>query len=95
MKANVDLIFGLLGETLQDMEKTADLMQQLIALGARVHGHTSMPLPQTGFAGQEPGRIGKSIQAIGGKWPGMVYGNWQEQREMANKIARYLREGIL
>lgn len=95
LKASVDFIFGLPGETLQDMEKTADLMQQLIALGARVHAHTFMPLPQTGFAGQEPGRIGKSIQAIGGKWPGRVYGNWKEQREMAQKISRYLREGIL
>ena len=95
LKANVDFIFGFPGETLQDMEKTADLMQQLITLGARVHAHTFMPLPQTGFAGQEPGCIGKSIQAIGGKWPGRVYGNWKEQREMAQKISRYLREGIL
>ncbi len=58
LKANVDLIFGLPGETLQDMEKTTDLMQQLITLGARVHGHTFMPLPHDGFcvSGARPQR---------------------------------------
>ena len=95
MKANVDFIFGLPGETTQDIKKTVEVMNRLIVMGARVHAHTFMPLPQTVFAGQELGRVEKGIKAVSGKWPGAVYGNWKEQSEMAEKISQYLRQGLL
>ncbi|OGF66066.1 MAG: B12-binding domain/radical SAM domain-containing protein [Candidatus Fischerbacteria bacterium RBG_13_37_8] len=44
LKANVDFIFGLPGETLEDQIKTIAVIKDLIAMGARIHAHTFMPL---------------------------------------------------
>ncbi len=41
----VDMIFGLPGETAEDVEATLKLADELAARGARIHGHTFMPLP--------------------------------------------------
>lgn len=91
LKANVDFIFGLPGETMQDIEKTVELMNRLMAMGARIHAHAFVPLPQTLFAKMKPGRIEKGMEAASGKWPGVIYGNWQEQMAMSKKISEYLR----
>lgn len=69
-------------------------MNRLIAMGARIHAHTFMPLPQTFFAGMKPNQIGKGMEAIGGKWPKAVYGNWKEQRELSKKVSEYLRKNL-
>jgi hypothetical protein len=60
-------------------------------MGARIHTHVFMPLPQTSFADMKPGQIRKSMEAISGRWPGAVDGNWKEEMAMAKKIAEYLK----
>ncbi len=95
LKANVDFIFGLPGETKEDIESTVKVISDLVKLGARIHAHAFMPLVQTPFAGKSAGRVGKSIQRIIKKLlpEGIIYGNWKEQEKNAKKISWYLKNG--
>ena len=56
-KVIVDFIFGLPGETLQDMRESLEAMKYVVQLGARIHPHIFAPLPQTAFAKELPGSI--------------------------------------
>jgi B12-binding domain/radical SAM domain protein len=80
-KVNVDFILGLPGETARDMDLTA-------ALGARIHAHSFMPLPQTAFAAEPPSHLSKRLLDTAHKLMGrgQLYGQWQEQ-------ARFSRAG--
>jgi B12-binding domain/radical SAM domain protein len=98
LKANVDFIFGLPGETREDIELTIKMMSYLVEAGARIHAHTFIPLPQTPFSKSlVKRRIDKKTKKmINNLIPkGVVYGDWREQEEMALKIAKYLRSGRL
>ena len=93
LKANVDFIFGLPGETEKDIRLTIKAMIDLVKMGARIHAHTFIPLPQTPFAKAAPGRINKSIRKMIKELTPkrIIYGNWREQEQIAKKIAKYLR----
>ncbi len=60
-KVIVDFIFGLPGETDDDVRDTLEVMAALSRLGARVHPHVFAPLPQTAFAGETPGAISPEV----------------------------------
>lgn len=96
LKANVDFIFGLPGETEEDIKLTIKVMTDLVRMGARIHAHTFMPLPQTPFAKAPAGRINKAFRRMIGELvpKGTVYGDWREQGKIAKKIVRYLKTGI-
>lgn len=81
LKVNVDFILGLPRETERDMDQTAAAMARLAAMGARIHAHSFMPLPQTAFAAEQPGRLSKRLLATVHKLMGrgQLYGQWQEQ----------------
>lgn len=81
LKPHVDFIFGLPGETEDDLTKTIDVLRKLAGMGALIHAHTFMPLPQTGFAGQPPGRLrGRLRLAIKELIrAGVLYGAWHLQ----------------
>jgi len=95
LKANVDFIFGLPGETEEDIKLTIKVIRDLVKMGARIHAHTFMPLPQTPFAKAPAGKIDKSIMNIIKELTpkGIIYGNWREQERIASKIAEYLKTG--
>ena len=97
LKANVDFIFGLPGKTEEDIRLTIKVMSDLVKMGARIHAHTFMPLPQTPFAKAPAGRIDKSIRKMIRELipKGVVYGDWREQERIAKKIAKYLKTGKL
>jgi len=98
LKANVDFIFGLPGETRKDIELTIKMISYLVETGARIHAHTFIPLPQTPFSKSLVRRkIDKSTRKmINNLIPkGVVYGDWREQEEIALKIAKYLKTGRL
>ncbi|MBN1566475.1 MAG: TIGR04013 family B12-binding domain/radical SAM domain-containing protein [Acidobacteria bacterium] len=61
-KVIVDFIYGLPGETDEDMRESLKVMQEVVHLGARIHPHIFAPLPQTPFAKAEPGRIAPLFQ---------------------------------
>jgi len=92
-KPNVDFLFGMPGESYDDIMKTVRVMQDLIKMGANIHAHTFMPLPQTVFADKKGGRIAAQIKTMIKKYiPNkIVYGDWIEQENMAQKITEYLR----
>jgi len=93
-KPKVDFIFGLPGETKEDIEATIEVIEKLIGMGAVIHAHTFMPLPQTPFAKEPPGKISpqvlRLINRLIGK--GLLFGKWQEQEKLAEKISAYFRE---
>lgn len=90
---NVDFIFGLPGETKEDVKETLDLMVYLIKLGARIHSHTFMPLVGTPFSEAPPGRVSPSIrqmlEKLRGK--GLEYGDWKKQERIAQETWEFLR----
>jgi radical SAM superfamily enzyme YgiQ (UPF0313 family) len=85
---NVDFILGLPGEEPSDVEATVALMEQLAALGARVHGHTFMPLPGTPFrdapAGQVDAETQRKLDRLASQ--GRLYGHWKHQAVLAEGI---------
>ena len=58
---NVDFLFGLPGETNRDAQESINLADRLAEAGARIHGHTFMPLPGTPFKDDRPGTISPKI----------------------------------
>jgi len=71
-------------------------MRDLLKMGARIHAHTFMPLPQTPFAKSPAGWISEDLRKIIRELPkGVIYGDWVEQERIAKRIAKYLRTGKL
>lgn len=93
LKAKVDFIFGLPGEEKEDIKETIRVMEDLARMGAIIHAHTFMPLPQTPFAYKKPGKVDpeilKIINRLLGK--GLLFGDWQAQEELSKKIYQYFR----
>ena len=94
---DVDFIFGLPGETMDDVEATMELIDLLTRMGARVHAHTFMPLPGTPFESAEPGTarpyIEKGLLKYLGR--GLVYGYWERQERLAREIHELYRKGVI
>lgn len=89
-KANLDFIFGTPGETKEEEGKTIDMLKKLARLsGAKIHGHTFLPLPGTPWQNEKPGKISERLKEIlrGLKALGRVYGDWENQEKLAQKIS--------
>lgn len=86
---NVDFLLGLPGEDAGDVGATVELMQRLVERGARVHGHTFMPLPGTQYRDAPPGAIDATTHArlaeLEGR--GKLYGQWRGQIRIARELA--------
>lgn len=95
--ANVDFIFGLPGEEEEDIRLSLEMIRELAAKGAKLNVHSFMPLPQTRFALEEPGKISRETrELIGPLMPeGIVYGDWVNQAVQAEKMHRYFKTGEL
>jgi len=87
--ANVDFIFGLPGEEEDDMAATLRAIEDLAGLGARIHAHTFLPLPQTAFAAALPRpippAIRRAIDRMAGR--GLLYGSWRQQEALGRRFA--------
>ncbi len=72
-------------------------MNDLVKMGARIHAHTFIPLPQTPFSKASAGRVNEGIRKMIKELipKGIVYGDWIEQEKIAKKITKYLRTGKL
>ena len=96
-RVDLDFIFGLPGETREDLEETIRVIERLVAMGARIHGHTFMPLPGTPFADAPPGKLDpwlkKRLFKLLGK--GLVYGDWLKQEKEAEIIHLYRAMGVI
>lgn len=85
---NVDFLFGLPGETEQDVKQTMAFAQQLSDLGARIHNHTFLPLPGTPFRNEAAGNIDRAVQKriINMESKGKAYGGWKNQIKKAREL---------
>ncbi len=86
---HVDFLLGLPGEDPTAVEATLALMDRLVARGAKVHGHTFLPLPGTPFQKAAPGALDAAVRhrlknlASQGK----LYGQWEQQEATAGAMA--------
>jgi B12-binding domain/radical SAM domain protein len=91
--ANVDFIFGMPGETGEDQTLTRKVIEDLAAMGARIHSHAFMPLAGTPWADASPGDVDpetrRLLERLTGR--GQQFGQWREQRDACQAVAS-LRE---
>jgi len=89
----VDFIFGLPYEGEEDVKATVEVMKRLANMGAIIHAHTFMPLPQTAFQNKPAGRVTREVfEAIKELLPkGKLFGAWARQMEFAKKIEEYIK----
>ena len=94
LKANVDFIFGLPNETDQDVNLSLAFMKELSSIGAKIHAHTFMPLPNTPYSNipvkKLTNKFKKQIKLLNSR--GFLYGNWRQQEKLASKISNYLKK---
>lgn len=92
LKAKVDFIFGLPEETQEDIKASLSFMEELAKLGAIIHAHTFLPLPQTPFMRKSPGKITPEIFNFIKKYlpKGKIFGEWEKQMFLAEKISKEL-----
>ncbi len=81
----VDIIFGLPGESEEDVNMTVDAMMRLAASGSRLRLHSFIPLPGSPLAKAKPKPIHplyrKAIMKLLGK--GILEGDWEYQETLA------------
>jgi len=86
---HVDFLFGMPEEGPEDVEATLQQMDRLVAAGAKVHGHTFMPLPGTPFRRAAPGALTPEVRLrlknLASK--GSLYGQWEQQEQVAQELA--------
>ncbi|MEO0087838.1 MAG: TIGR04013 family B12-binding domain/radical SAM domain-containing protein [candidate division WOR-3 bacterium] len=95
LKANLDFIFGFPNEKEEDIKETIKVIKDLIKIGARIHLHTFIPLPQTplfkiglkDFSYNE--EIIKLIKELLPK--GKIYGNWEKQLIIRKKLIEFYK----
>ena len=84
-KAYVDFIFGLPEETLEDTQLTIKVINDFAGMGARIHAHYFMPLPQTPFAGVRTRGVNPEMKKMINRLipKGIVFGEWEKQERIA------------
>ena len=92
LKVNVDFIFGLPGETDENMSSTLKVIKDLHQSGAKIHAHTFIPLPQTPLKDENTVRTSSALRKEINRLcaNGMIYGLWRKQEKMASMIAMKL-----
>lgn len=93
MVPNVDFMFGLPDESKFDIDSSIKVIKDLISMGAKIHAHTFMPLPQTPFMNEKGGTVNEQLKKYIKVYVdnGIVYGNWGEQAVLSKKIEKYIR----
>ncbi|HEY8206967.1 MAG TPA: TIGR04013 family B12-binding domain/radical SAM domain-containing protein [Myxococcaceae bacterium] len=90
---DVDFILGLPGEGPEEMRQTVALMYELADSGARVHGHTFLPLPGTPFRDAAPGSVDpettRELDRLAAR--GQLYGGWKRQVTLARELSERRR----
>lgn len=88
----VDFIFGLPRENEEDIENTIQVMSDLVKMGAKINTHSFMPMPNTPFAREKPGKLPKKLLRVIELMnsTGIAWGYWKKQEKLAVEIAKYL-----
>lgn len=88
-KANVDIIVGMPEETEEDQYQTIKFIEELVAMGAKIHAHVFMPLPGTPWEHKKPAPISEKLLYLFGKLSaaGLLYGSWRNQINIAKELS--------
>ncbi len=88
-RAHVDIIFGLPGERKEDLDLSLKTYNELIDMGAMLHGHVFMPLPGSAFENEEPGALDAETKGILGELSrkGLMTGSWCNQEQLGEDLA--------
>lgn len=91
LKANVDFIFGMPGESKTDVGASIRLAEVIARMGARIHTHTFMPLPGTPWSHEPPGVVQEDMRELIQRLTadGLAYGNWEAQEVLAKELAAF------
>jgi B12-binding domain/radical SAM domain protein len=94
--ANVDFIFGMPGETQEDIDASLEFMKRLTDMGARVHSHTFMPLVGTPLSNGKPGVVDdKTKEMLELLRPrGLEYGHWKQQETIAETTMNFVNQQV-
>jgi B12-binding domain/radical SAM domain protein len=94
--ANVDFIFGMPGETQEDIDASLEFMHQLTDIGARVHSHTFMPLVGTPLSHGKPGVVDNKTKGLLEQLRsrGLEYGHWQQQETIAETTTNFVNQQV-
>ena len=86
---HVDMIFGLPGETTEEMYESVELCYSLAEMGAKTHGHVFMPLPGSAFEKRPPGRLDQESRRRLGDLSRkkLLTGSWSTQETIAEKLS--------
>ncbi len=97
LNANVDFIFGMPDETEEDIRQTIEVMQDLVTMGAKIHAHAFLPLPQTAWKKASYAKITPALRKNMERLisQGNLFGNWYKQYRLSKKIFQYLCTGEL
>ncbi|MFW9788042.1 MAG: TIGR04013 family B12-binding domain/radical SAM domain-containing protein [Candidatus Thorarchaeota archaeon] len=86
---HVDMIFGLPGETKNELHENIDLCYLLAEMGAKVHGHVFMPLPGSAYENEAPGKLDPEGRRLLGELSRkkLLTGAWSTQEKIAEALA--------
>jgi B12-binding domain/radical SAM domain protein len=86
---HVDMMFGLPGETSEELMASIEMCEDLAGMGAKVHGHVFMPLPGSAFENMPPGILDAESRSVLGELSrkGMLTGSWSTQETLAAELA--------
>lgn len=92
MQSKIDFIFGLPGETEDDLDITFQFIQQIIPMNSEIRIHTFIPLPGTGFANESPGLISmktrRRLHSLIGQ--GVAAGPWLHKERINQTISHFI-----
>jgi B12-binding domain/radical SAM domain protein len=85
---DVDFLLGLPGETPADRALSIAFARELVALGARIHAHSFMPLPGTPLSGAVPEPIEEPARAalFHLESQGAMHGQWRAHQRIAEDL---------
>jgi B12-binding domain/radical SAM domain protein len=86
---HVDMIFGLPGESRDDLNASLQLCESLIDMGSRVHGHVFLPLPGSAFENAPPGKLDRGTRRFLTELTKKkkLTGSWSQQEKLGTELA--------
>jgi len=85
---HVDMIFGLPGETPEELHTSVKLCYDLVEMGAKTHGHVFMPLPGSVYENMPPGKLDTESRRLLGELSRRkkMTGSWSTQEGIAEYL---------
>jgi B12-binding domain/radical SAM domain protein len=85
---HVDMIFGLPGETKDELQDSVKLCYDLVEMGAKTHGHVFMPLPGSAYENMPPGKLDSESRRLLGELSRQkeMTGSWSTQEGIAEHL---------